>query len=119
MLNLVHKTLFTNLSKNKGPSKERPVHSRPNLGASEEGNLSLMMCSKEAYRFDEVYYIARDREFKVIRKTALHAGPPVSRARALQREGLGISNLVAPLMHCERNKLKQHNQLYPPQVDLT
>jgi len=38
----------------------------------------------QAYRFDKVYYVARDRELKVMRKTALHAGPPILQARALQ-----------------------------------
>jgi hypothetical protein len=84
-LNLVGKTLFTSLSTNRGPRKERPVHSRPNLRALKEGNLSLIMCSMEAYRFDEeVYYVARDRGFKVRRKTVLHAGLRVLQARALR-----------------------------------
>jgi hypothetical protein len=88
MLNLVRKTLFTNLSTNKKakkrPLRQRPAHSPPSCGALEEGNAFQLMCSMEAYRFDEVCYVARDRGFKVMKRTALHAGPPILQARALQ-----------------------------------
>jgi len=41
-------------------------------------DLSLIIGPREANRFDEVYYLARDLGFKVIRKTELPAGPPAS-----------------------------------------
>jgi hypothetical protein len=64
-----HFTSLFYLPRNEGPLKGRPVHSRLNLGASEEGKVSLIICSKEGHRFDELYCFGRDRGSKVIKKT--------------------------------------------------
>jgi hypothetical protein len=62
-------TFFFYLPRNKGPLKESPVHSLPNLGATEEDNFSRIICLKEAYGFDEVYCFGRGPGHRVIKKT--------------------------------------------------